>query len=103
MLGGDQRGLWQKDEGQVVGGQGQGGDGLVAEGQDGLESYLAWASPTWQAHSGEVNLIWDSYKTDNVVPSKFSPGHSLSAGMSLQTGKKCRPTWDQFLEDGDLS
>ena len=50
-------GLWQKDEGQVVGGQGQGGDGLVGEGQAELESYLAWASPTWQAHSGELKLI----------------------------------------------
>ena len=49
-------GLWQKDEGQVVGGQGQGGDGLVGEGQAGLESYLAWASPTWEAHSGELKL-----------------------------------------------
>ena len=57
LLAGDPRELWQKDEGQVVGGQGQGGDGLVAEGQAGLESLLAWASPTWEAHSGELNLI----------------------------------------------
>ena len=42
--------LWQKDEGQVGGG----GDGLMVEGQDrsGLESYLTWASPSWQAQSG---------------------------------------------------
>ena len=63
-------GLWQKAEGQVVGGQqGQGGDSLVAEGQDGLESYLAaWASPTWQsAHSGELSSIWD--KRDNQIKS----------------------------------
>ena len=70
-------GLWQQDEGQVVGGQGQGGDGLVVgEGQAGLESYLAWASPTWQDHSGELNLI--SCKTDNVTPFKFSAKKSTS-------------------------
>ena len=69
MLGGD-----QKDEGQVECGPGQGGDGLVGEGQSELESYLPWASPTWEAHSGKLNLIWD--KTDNVAPSKFSPKRS---------------------------
>ena len=63
-------GLWQKDVGQVLGGQqGQNEDGLVVEGQDGLESYLAaWASPTWQsAHSGELSSIWD--KRDNQIKS----------------------------------
>ena len=79
-------GLWQKDEGQVVGGQGQGGDGLVVgEGQAGLESYLAWASPTWEAHSGELNLI--SCKTDNVTPSKFSANNIHFT------------FWDQLLEE----
>ena len=70
---GDQGELWQKDEGQLVGG----GDGLMVEGQDrsGLESYLTWASPTWQAHSGStINLIGDSCKTENVGPSKLSIG-----------------------------
>ena len=88
LASGGQRELWQKDEGQVGGGssgEGQRGDGLMVEGQvrqdrSGFESYLAWASPTWQAHSGfKINLIWDSCKTDSVVPFKLSLGPEPSS------------------------